>query len=55
LLGEFGEKIGERIDGAIGIKGTTRRSTESNYLGPWVSKRLDHQPKRSVTRLPTHI
>ena len=38
------EELGKRIEGARGVKDTTR-STEPTNLGPWESQRLNHQPK----------
>jgi hypothetical protein len=38
-------KVGKTIEGLEGDKDPTGRATESTYLDPWGSQKLNHQPK----------
>jgi hypothetical protein len=49
LRGSYG-RVGERIEGARGVKDTRKRTIELTNFVPWGSQRLNHQPK-SVQRL----
>jgi hypothetical protein len=44
-LGGSYKRIRRRIAGPKGDRNSTERPTESTNLDPWVSQRLNHQPK----------
>jgi hypothetical protein len=44
-LGDSYGRIEGRIIGPRGNRNSTERPTESTNLDPWVSQRLNHQPK----------